>query len=190
MALSGAALAEIGAGALLIWAGVENASIVAALRSVVTGRPPQPGGGGEAITPAGGTGAGGAGGYVPQKPPPGAATVAAYQAYAQALLVAHGWPGQWGPFSAIVGEEDSSWNPAARNPSGALGIAQALGHGTTATAGTLGNEYGGFGVPDATAKEANSGNGYAQIEWMCAYIAEKYGDPDNAQAYHLANGSY
>jgi peptidoglycan hydrolase-like protein with peptidoglycan-binding domain len=124
--------------------------------------------------------------------PPGDATVAGYEAYAQSLLAAYGWADQWASFDALVMSE-SGWNPTIKNPSsGALGIAQALGHGTADTAGSLGNEYGGFGIPDSICQAANSGDGRAQIEWMLNYIARNgnFSDPNSAWAYHQANNSY
>ncbi len=123
---------------------------------------------------------------------PDAATVASYETYAKYLLAARGWAGQWESFDALVMSE-SGWNPTIKNPSsGALGIAQALGHGTANTTGSLGNEYGNFGTPDSICKAANSGNGPAQIEWMLNYIARNgnFSDPNSAWAYHQANNSY
>jgi hypothetical protein len=185
-ALSGLALAEIAAGVVLAWSGIENQALTITLQSLISGRKPPPGpAAGAAETPAQAiqqaTGV--------SQAPPSSASVAGYQAYAQALLIAHGWPGQFAAFSSIV-DAESSWNPSALNPSGAYGIAQALGHGTAQTAGSVTNQYGNYGTSDATCQAANSGSGTAQIEWMCNYIAAVYGSPDAAWAYHQANGSY
>lgn len=112
------------------------------------------------------------------------------QIYARNLLAQYGWAGQWNSFNAVVNQE-SGWNPLSANPqSGAYGIAQALGHGTSSTQGTNSNEYGGYGLTDAQAKAANSGSGYEQILWMMNYIKDRYGSPDNAETFHLANGWY
>jgi hypothetical protein len=44
---------------------------------------------------------------------------------------------------------EDGFDPTKANPSsGALGLAQALGHGNANTAGSLGNEYGGCGLTD------------------------------------------
>jgi hypothetical protein len=103
----------------------------------------------------------------------------------------YGWyPGpQWDALNNVAMAE-SGWRANARNPSGAYGIAQALGHGTQGTAGTTGiNEYGGY-VSDATARAANSGSAAAQIAWMLAYIKSRWGNPENAWANEQANHSY
>lgn len=87
---------------------------------------------------------------------------------------------------------ESSWdNTIANTQSGALGIAQALGHGNGSnTQGTLGNEYGGFGLTDAQAKQANSGNAAAQILWGLNYIKATYGSPAAAWAHETSAGWY
>lgn len=111
--------------------------------------------------------------------------------YAMKLLVQNGWPDQMIPFNQLEMSE-AGWNPKIKNPkSGALGIAQALGHGKgSATQGTLGNEYGGFGLTDKQAKEANSGNGFMQLVWMQNYIKQTYGSPRAAWEFHLAHNWY
>jgi hypothetical protein len=61
---------------------------------------------------------------------------------------------------------EDGFDPAKANPSsGALGLAQALGHGNANTAGSLGNEYGGYGLTDAQARAANSGDASMQALW-------------------------
>lgn len=114
-----------------------------------------------------------------------------YQAYARNLLNTEKWSGQFGALNNIIIAE-SGWNPHIKNPgSGAYGIAQALGHGNgSKTQGTEANEYGGFGLTDKQAKEANSGNGYWQLVWMMNYIRARYGSPNKAWAFHQANGTY
>lgn len=131
----------------------------------------------------GGSNGGQGAGKVPQK--------GAYQSYARRLLAQNGWSGQWDDFNNIVMAE-SGWNSTVANTqgSGAYGIAQALGHGNAQTQGTYSNEYGGYGLTDAQARAANSGNGYDQILWMMNYIRDTYGSPYNAWQYHMANGAY
>lgn len=124
--------------------------------------------------------------------PAGTAPTGPVQTQARAVLGQHGWtsPAQWAAFVNVVMAE-SGWNPRIANQSsGALGIAQALGHGNANTAGSLGNEYGGYGLSDAQAREANSGNAYYQLVWMANYIASRYGTPEAAWAYHQAHNSY
>lgn len=187
--LSGLAVAEIAAGVILAWSGIENQTLTVTLQSLIGGKKP-PGGPAEvgasteseneeAIEDATGI----------NTTPPSAATVASLKAYAQVLLTAHGWPAQFSALNNIV-DAESSWNPNAENASGAYGIAQALGHGTAATQGTDSDAYGGYNTTDAICKAANSGNGAAQLEWMLNYIGSVYGTPDAAWTFHAANGYY
>lgn len=114
------------------------------------------------------------------------------QNYARQVLTSNNWTGsgQWSAFNSIEMAE-AGWNPRIKNPSsGALGIAQALGHGNSNTQGTLGNEYGGYGLTDRQAREANSGNGYWQLVWMANYIKAVYGTPSAAWQFHQANNWY
>jgi len=108
---------------------------------------------------------------------------------------AYGWQsgGQWNALTHVIAAE-SGGNPTIKNPSsGALGIAQALGHGTSNTGGSLGNEYGPingnwFGLTPAQMKQANSGNALQQLRWMMGYIQATYGTPtaawDHEQQYN------
>lgn len=123
--------------------------------------------------------------------PPTPKQVGSLQKYARRLLVGMHWGNQFTALNNIIIAE-SNWNPKVQNPgSGALGIAQALGHGHgSATQGTLGNEYGGYGLTDKEAKQANSGNGYWQLVWMMDYIKQQYGSPANAWAFHKSHGWY
>lgn len=103
---------------------------------------------------------------------------------ARLLLPRYGWnASQFGPLVKLIAGE-SGWSPTARNPgSGALGIGQALGHGTSGTAGTLGNEYGPqYGLTAADARAANSGSALQQIRWTLGYIKARYGTPAAAYA--------
>lgn len=115
--------------------------------------------------------------------------------YARKLLRDYGWAGQWDSFNKLVMHE-SGYDPRIANPnSGAFGIAQADGHGKgSATQGTLSNMYGGFGLTDKQAKEANSGVPYWQLVWMMNYIRDTYGSPNAAWAQYFnhpgGQGSY
>jgi len=130
----------------------------------------------------------GGGGVTPGQPAGGLANVAIIRAVA----AQRGWGsgGQWNAITHIVASE-SGGSTTAQNPSGALGIAQALGHGTSCSSGTLGNEYGPqFGLTCAQAREANSGNALQQARWFIGYLQSRYGTPANAWAFHLKNNYY
>ena len=99
---------------------------------------------------------------------------------------AYGWQsgGNWNALTHVIAAE-SGGNPRATNPtSGALGIAQALGHGGPNTGGSLGNEYGAqYGLTVAQARQANSGNALQQLRWMMGYIQATYGNPAAAWSH-------
>lgn len=125
--------------------------------------------------------------------------VTSIQNFSLAAMVAstYGWPPGTQNFAALtqVIRMESGGNPTIFNGqgSGAFGIAQALGHGTSSTAGTYTNQYGpitGLNLPNSTYVGANSGNATDQLIWMCGYIQAKFGNPVNAYNYHLANNSY
>lgn len=134
---------------------------------------------------AAGTPAGGA----PAQPAGGIANTAAIRSAA----AVHGWGagGQWNALTHILAAE-SGGSATAKNPSsGALGLAQALGHGTGCSAGTLGNEYGPqFGLSCAQAQQANSGSAVQQARWMIGYIKSTYGSPSAAWQHEQANNWY
>jgi hypothetical protein len=97
---------------------------------------------------------------------------------------------QWDALQKVVAIE-SGGNPKATNPtSGAFGIAQAYTHGNANTAGTLSNNYGGYGLSDAQARLANSGDAWWQSIWMMGYIKATYGNPQGALNSEYKNGSY
>jgi hypothetical protein len=106
---------------------------------------------------------------------------------------AYGWQsgGNWNALTHVISRE-SGGNAAARNPSsGALGIAQALGHGGSNTGGSLGNEYGAqYGLSVAQARQANSGNALQQLRWMMGYIKAVYGTPAAAWDHEQRYGWY
>lgn len=123
----------------------------------------------------------------------------------QRLAAAYGWDSgaEWDCLHALWNRE-SGWQANIMNrSSGAFGIAQALGHGTssavvplvrfpdgtTATNMTV-NQYGGFGLSSTQAHAANSGDASAQIMWGLNYIQATYGDPVRAWAHETAAGWY
>jgi hypothetical protein len=115
---------------------------------------------------------GGKGGNPGPGLPGGAGNFAANQALGHQMVDAAGWGSQWSAFNSIVMAE-SGWNVHAANPSGAYGIPQALPGSKMASAGAN------WQTSAAT-----------QIKWMIGYIRSRYGNPNNAWAFHLANGWY
>lgn len=100
-----------------------------------------------------------------------------------------GWGsgGQWNAITHLIAGESGGNSTIANQSSGALGVGQALGHGTSDTAGTLGNEYGPIdgdwlGMSPTEMRAANSGDAYWQSVWTMGYIKQVYGTP--AAAYN------
>lgn len=124
--------------------------------------------------------------------PAGSGSSSNGQAALKQAAHAYGWDtgNEWTALNNVEMAE-AGYNPTARNPSsGALGLAQALGHGGSGTAGSLGNEYGGFGLSASEAQQANSGNAYWQAVWMVNYIKSRWGDPIKAWQNEQANHWY
>jgi len=191
--VSAGAVAVALAGALLIWSGVKGASVTQSLRSLVAGQAPA----GAGANPVTGGAAGGAGG----SPPPGAAgppsaSAAANQAIARLLAAPYGWSAgqQWSALVALWNRE-SGWSASAWNPSGAYGIAQALGHGAAdGSTAAVGPRSVGATTPalinSYPSKAANAGDATAQIAWGLGYIRQTYGNPVAALAHENAAGWY
>ena len=116
---------------------------------------------------------------------------AANRAAAEAAAAVYGWTGaQWTALNNVVMRE-SSWNNTIQNSSsGAFGIAQALGHGTSGTGGKYGNNYGGYGLSTSQAIAANHGAAGPQITWMLNYIKATYGSPEGAWNSEQTRGYY
>jgi LysM repeat protein len=115
------------------------------------------------------------------------------QAVLQAVAAQFGWTGgEWAALQQLESMEDATYSTTIANPSsGALGMGQALGHGTAGSSGSLGNEYGAnYGLTTAQAQQANSGSAQYQALWMCTYIRDTYGMPSAAVQFHLANNYY
>lgn len=114
------------------------------------------------------------------------------QNIARMLLARFGWGASEFPPLVSLWNRESGWNPDAVNPSsGALGIAQALGHGGAGTGGTLGNEYGAqYGLTVDDARAANSGSALPQIRWGLGYIKQRYGSPAAAWQHEQQFGWY
>jgi hypothetical protein len=188
--IDGIALGSIAAGGLLVYAGIKGKSVPSLLTGFIQGKPPGSATAANAITgpTAADNTASGAGVITTGSLPSGSG-----QAALQAAAAAHGWGSgaQWQALSNVEMAE-AGFNPQATNgSSGAYGLAQALGHGNgAATQGTVTNEYGGFGLTDAQAQAANSGDAGAQAVWMVNYIAATYGTPEAAWAHEQANHWY
>ena len=144
----------------------------------------------EATVPA--SGGGGGGGKGGASTPANTTASGSAQNMAKMLLSKFGWgSGEMGPLISLWNRE-SGWNPRAQNPSsGALGIAQALGHGTPGAGGTYGNQYGAqYGLTTAQAQAANSGSALQQIRWGLGYIKDRYGSPSAAWGHETSAGWY
>ena len=192
--IDGLALGSVAVGSLFLFAAIQGKSITGTLQALVKGQSPSSSPPANQIpiateianaasSAAGSVTLGGA------SPVTGGGSA---QQVLQQTAAQFGWGSgaQWQALSNVEMEE-AGFNPQARNPrSGALGLAQALGHGTSSTAGTLGNEYGGFGLTDAQAKAANSGDAAAQALWMCNYIKATYGNPVNAWSHEQSHHWY
>jgi hypothetical protein len=200
VAVDGIGVAEVTAGFLLVYSGFRNVPIKTELTSFLRGQVPQGNPTGAPTIGIGSaptspvnqtTSADTAIGNYSGGPAPGAVT--SIQNYGLARLIAstYGWASgqEWAALTNVI-DRESGGNPNAMNPSGAYGIAQALGHGTDQTQGSVTNEYGGYGVPVQTAIGANSGNAADQLIWMMAYIKATYGDPIGAWNSEETRGSY
>lgn len=183
-ALSGLAIAEMSVGAILIYSGVANQTLGNSVRQLLTGTYTTgavsalgTGTGPDTDTEAGTADTGAA----------SAVSASSAQAALQQTAAEFGW-GSGSEWQALSNVEmaEAGFNPNATNASsGAFGLAQALGHGTSGTAcpSTGVNEYGGYGLSTAQAQQANCGNAADQALWMCNYIKETYGTPSAAWAH-------
>jgi hypothetical protein len=189
--VNGYAAAALGAGLVIFWSGFTGKGILATAQSVIQGKSPQsnPAVNAPQDTAAAAAGAGGAPANL--LPFIGAAGGGNVKLILQETAAAYGWTGaQWTALDNLEMQE-AGYNPEATNSgTKAYGIGQALGHGTAGTQGTKSNMYGGFGVSDAVAQAANSGDAAAQAAWMCAYIKITYGDPVNAWGHEQSAGWY
>lgn len=180
-------LGAVAVGSIMTYAGIKGYSVPQAIQYIVQGKSPATLPQTADIATPGGSGSGGSGGGSP------VANNGSAQSILQQTAAQFGW-GSGNEWQALqyVEMQEAGFNPKAKNSgSGALGLAQALGHGHgSATAGTLGNEYGGNGLSDAQAKLANSGDAAMQSLWMCNYIKSRYGDPIKAWAHEQSAGWY
>jgi hypothetical protein len=188
--VDGIALGAIALGGVFIWSGIRGKSVLSVIQSTVQGQSPAGLPQTQGVTsPVVADIASGSSSPVVGD----IASGGSVQEILHAAASAKGWGtgSQWQSLQSLEIAE-AGWNPRVKNPSsGAIGIAQALGHGKgSATAGTLGNEYGGFGLTDAEAKAANSGSAPEQAKWMVNYIASRWGDPNTAWGGYRARGNW
>lgn len=167
----------------------------AALTAYETGLAASPAGQAAGSGPGGPGGTGTTGGQGPQ--PSGAA-----QNTAKLLLAGFpGWAAQWGDLVSLW-DRESGWSNTAWNPSGAYGVAQALGHAKPGECATgprsvgssvpgqncsYGSEY---GLTPDQARAANAGNLLQQIRWGLGYIKATYGGPSAAWRHETSSGWY
>jgi len=197
--INGFSLAYTAMGGVVLWSGIKGTTLSATFRGLLQGQAPSADT--EQISTTAATTATAAStaaanssslGVGATGPAPGAVTSIENYNLARMVASTYGWGtgAQWAALTNVINRE-SGGNPAAMNPSGAYGIAQALGHATPADAGTVSRTaYGGYGVPTATCVGANSGNATDQLIWMCAYIKETYGTPEGAWNSEQTRGFY
>lgn len=190
MPVKGTYLAVAGAGAIILWSGIKGKSWTDVLRQVVAGKNPAQAATTTAIESPQFTDTGSTAGSVTSV---GGGTAPVSGSLTNMLTdLAHqfGWDASHvACWVRLIGMESNG--PTDTNgTSGAFGWAQALGHGTGSTSGCGRNEYGGFGLTDAQARQANCGNGPLQLLWMANYVKATYGDPCKAVQFHLANNYY
>jgi hypothetical protein len=163
----------VGTGVLFVWAGLNNKSVLETLKDLIQGKQPQPG---AILIP----GPEIAGHGTPDPNINNPTDLPGIKGLAMAKLHGKGWDSQWDSFDKLITGE-SNWSPTVKNPSsGAFGLGQALNHGTAATNGTMSNAYGPQGISVDAARAANSGQAGPQLDWTIAYIAGRYGGPNNA----------
>jgi len=178
--ISGAGVAAIFAGGILIWSGVKGVAVSGVFRDLIAGKNPSQLPQATPVTP-GGLFTGVLGSLIPGFGGGGSSSVqstggavsssnAANKRLGKRMAAAAGWTGsQWVAFNNIIMSE-SGWSATIKNPnSDASGIGQNIqGFGP-------GYEY---------------GNAAQQIAWTIAYIKRRYKTPEAAWNFHLAHGWY
>jgi hypothetical protein len=152
-------------GGVLVYAGIKGYSVLAVVQNLITGKPIA-----ENVnvsnplvkdTPIGTV-------AVPAEIPPRGGTP---RAIGKTLAASMGWTGaEWNALETLWNNE-SGWNPRAKNPSsGAYGIPQALPHTK---------------MPKMAWPESAGGSSDAttQIQWGLSYIKSRYGSPRMALAF-------
>jgi hypothetical protein len=191
-ALSGLALAEMVAGVILAWSGIENATLVQTIRSLAQGQKPAPGPPGN-LSGEAATAAYTEPGTVYSTGPAGGGTDTQNRALGRFMAASYGWATgtNWQALDYGWGTLESGWNNQIYSggqvggpyqPNVAYGIPQALGHGPDGApypAGNTGNPPGAGGSSSAV----------SQIAWGLAYIKQEYGSPSKVPGW-LGQGGY
>lgn len=186
--ISGLAVTELAAGFVLFWSGLKNSTLQDTLTSfahgqLVTATPESAPAVGISDAPATAAAAG-TGGSTAAAPSgvgsPGAVNgctasqTASNKQLGQLLAAAYGWGtgAEWNALNGVVLLE-SGWCNKAQNPtSTAYGIGQFLDTTWAAVGAT------------------KSSDPATQITAMLRYIKERYGTPEKAYSFHIANGYY
>jgi resuscitation-promoting factor RpfB len=173
---SGRIFLVLAGGAIVLWSGTENISLIKMLQSLIGGNKSQPGTSNEPVTSTSTASAASGGGTQGSTAPgmPLAAYIRSNQATAQLIAMTYGWgPGpQWTALNNLV-TNLSGWNNLAQNSaSGAYGIFQLPASAWAATGYT------------------QTSDPATQIEAGLAYIAQQYGNPQVALAFYQAHGYY
>jgi hypothetical protein len=205
MPVSGLAVAYTTVGGIILWSGIKGETLADTFKAIASGSAPTSdeqkigtpelgiGSGSASTTPGSTPGGSDSSSAAPGDTTAHTASAVANQAVARLLAASYGWSTgtQWDDLVSLWNQESGWSNTIANTSSGALGIAQALGHSTPGSAGTLGNEYGAeYGLSTAQAVAANSGNASDQIMWGLGYIKARYGSPSAAWANEESEGYY
>jgi hypothetical protein len=138
----------------------------------------------------------------PAPGPPSAPGSGQVQNAARMLLGRFGWDRAQMPPLISLWNRESGWSPTAFNPSGAYGVAQALGHAragecatgprsVNATTPGVNCAYGSqYGLSPEEARAANAGHWLPQVRWGLGYIRDRYGSPSAAWAHEQAANWY
>ena len=169
--IKGAYVAVAAIGGILLWSGLFNKAVTTTIQDIVKGQKPAKGPLDTSTPVTGSTGTTGSSGPAPG--PVASGKPSANRALGKAMAASRGWVGaQWDALDWIW-TEDSGWDNTAANPSGAYGIPQAL----------PGSKMGPAANPPTS-------SAIAQIRWGLGYIADRYGTPEKAKAFHLVHGWY
>lgn len=191
MPINGVALGALGVGSIFLYSAIKGKSVLASSQAIISGKSPGTVPQTTGIAPVAVTDATNPGNSVTTGGGTAVANTGTNKSILQNTAAGFGWTGaEWSALDWIENAEAGYSATVKNGSSGALGMAQALGHGNANTSGTLGNQYGGFGLSDAQAKLANSGNAAMQALWMCNYIKITYHTPSAAKAFHLSHNYY
>ena len=113
------------------------------------------------------------------------------QRYAASKFGSYNWSNADMQALITLWNGESGWRSNARNPGGAFGIAQALGHGNATSAVWNNNtDQGRKLVNEYPIKSANAGNYQSQIDWGLQYIKSSYGNPSHALSTWLSRSPH